>query len=84
MDPISGGMMAAQALGGVANVVGGLIGGRKRRREQRRAKAEMNAMKQQYMGLDTSNLYANLENTAEDLTVNTQACLLYTSPSPRD
>ena len=73
MDPISGGMMAAQALGGVANVVGGLIGGRARRREQRRAKAEMNAMKQQYMGLDTSNLYANLENTAEDLTVNTQA-----------
>jgi len=73
MDPISGGMMAAQALGGVANLVGGLIGGRKRRREQRRAKAEMNAMKQQYMGLDTSNLYANLENTAEDLTVNTQA-----------
>ena len=66
-------MMAAQALGGVANVVGGLIGGRARRREQRRAKAEMNAMKQQYMGLDTSNLYANLENTAEDLTVNTQA-----------
>ena len=43
------------------------------RDRQRRAKAEMNAMKQQYMGLDTSNLYANLENTAEDLTVNTQA-----------
>lgn len=73
MDPITGAMMGAKALGGIANVVGGLIGGRKRRREQRRAKAEMNAMKQQYMGLDTSNLYANLENTAEDLTVNTQA-----------
>lgn len=73
MDPFTGAMMGAKALGGIANVVGGLIGGRKRRREQRRAKAEMNAMKQQYMGLDTSNLYANLENTAEDLTVNTQA-----------
>lgn len=73
MDPISGGMMAAQAIGGVANVVGGLIGGGARRREQRRAKREMEAMKTQYMGLDTSNLYANMENTAEDLTVNTQA-----------
>lgn len=73
MDPISGGMMAAQAIGGVANVVGGLIGGGARRREQRRAKKEMEAMKTQYMGLDTSNLYANMENTAEDLTVNTQA-----------
>lgn len=73
MDPITGGMMAAQAIGGVANVVGGLIGGGARRREQRRAKKEMEAMKTQYMGLDTSNLYANMENTAEDLTVNTQA-----------
>ena len=45
MDPISGGMMAAQAIGGVANVVGGLIGGGARRREQRRAKKEMEAMK---------------------------------------
>ena len=58
------------AAGGIA---GGLIGGGRRRAEQRAAAAEFNAMKARYNSLDTSNPYANLSNTFEDLTVNTQA-----------
>lgn len=61
---------AAQALGGIAQ---GLIGGRARRREQREAQNEFNRMKNRYSALDTSNPYANVTNTFEDLTVNTQA-----------
>ena len=61
------------AVGGLANIAGGLIGGRARRREQAAANRELQQMKNQYRNLDTSNLMANLENTAEDLTVNTQA-----------
>lgn len=61
---------AAQSLGGIAQ---GIIGGRARRREQRAAQAEFNAMKSRYEALDTSNPYANVTNTFEDLTVNTQA-----------
>mgnify|MGYP003120269240 CR=1 FL=1 len=73
MDPFSAIKMGGAALGGIANIAGGLIGGKKRRAEQRAAQAELNQQKQAYRGLDTSNLMANLENTAEDLTVNTQA-----------
>lgn len=58
------------AAGGIA---GGLIGGRKRRKEQEAAEAEFNAMKSRYQALDTSNPYKNVTNTFEDLTVNTQA-----------
>lgn len=60
----------AQGLGGIAQ---GIIGGRARRREQRAAQAEFNQMKSRYQALDTSNPYANVTNTFEDLTVNTQA-----------
>tara|TARA_Y100000592_G_C5376814_1_gene271392 strand:- start:224 stop:850 length:627 start_codon:yes stop_codon:yes gene_type:complete len=73
MDPFSAMKLGGAAVGGLANIAGGLIGGRARRREQRAAQKELNQMKQQYQNLDTSNLMANLENTAEDLTVNTQA-----------
>ena len=34
------------------------------------ARAEMEAQKEKYAAMDTSNLYANMENTMEDLTVN--------------
>lgn len=56
-----------------AGIAGGLIGGRKRRKEQAAAEAEFNAMKSRYQALDTSNPYKNVTNTFEDLTVNTQA-----------
>ena len=61
------------AVGGLIKMGAGLIGGRKRRREERAAQAEFNAMKDRYSQLDTSNPYENMGNAYEDLTVNTQA-----------
>ena len=57
---------------GVAGIASGLIGAGKRKREQRAAQAEFDTRKSQFEGLDTSNLYSNLENVYEDLTVNQQ------------
>jgi hypothetical protein len=62
--------MIGQIVGAVSGIAGGLIGGGKRRREQREAQAEYDANKQRFEGLDTSNVYADMENTMEDLTVN--------------
>ncbi len=42
------------------------------RRKQRKENAKMKALEAQYMNLDTSNPYMNMENTMEDLTVNQQ------------
>lgn len=57
---------------GIAGIAGGLIGSRGRKREQRAAQAEFDTRKGQFEDLDTSNLYTNLENVYEDLTVNQQ------------
>lgn len=69
--------LGAEAIGGaikgIAGIAGGLIGGRKRRREQAAAQRELDAAKSQYAAIDTSNPYKNVTNTFEDLTVNTQA-----------
>ena len=69
--------MGMQAIGGItkgiAGIAGGIIGGGKRRREQREAQKEYDINKARYENLDTSNLAANMENSYEDLTVNTQA-----------
>ena len=65
MDPVTGSMMAAQAVGGVVKAVGSLFGGGKRRREQRRAAAELAKRKSEYESIDTSNPYKNLTNTYE-------------------
>ena len=69
----SAGMIGA----GVGNVMQGLIGRKKRRRAQREAQRAYDQMLQQYRDLDTSNLYADVENpfaenVYEDLTVNQQ------------
>ena len=69
---ISPGMISA-GVQGLAGIAGGIIGSGKRKREQRAAQNEFNMAKANMMNLDTSNLAANLENTFEDLTVNTQA-----------
>lgn len=68
---ITGNPAVDQAIVGVGvNILGGLFGRKKRRREKRQALAEMKQMKAEYMNLDFSNPYANLENPYEDLTVN--------------
>lgn len=63
--PAAGALISAGA-----SILGGLFGRKKRRREKREALAEMKQMKSEYMNLDFSNPYANLENPYEDLTVN--------------
>ena len=70
-------MIPIGAIGGVVSgltgIAGGMIGSGKRKREQKAAQAEFNRNKARMEGADTSNLAKNMENTMEDLTVNTQA-----------
>lgn len=71
------GAQQASMIGGVVSGVGGilqgLIGGRKRRQEQRAAAAQLKERTDQYENFQFQNFYAGLENPYEDLTVNTQA-----------
>jgi len=69
MIPMGAVMSGVQGLMGIA---GGIIGSGKRKREQRRAQQEFQRRKAQFENLDTSNVYAGLENVYEDLTVNQQ------------
>ena len=61
------------AIQGLAGIAGGMIGSRKRKREQAAAQKEHDRLKARMEGADTSNLYKNQENVYEDLTINTQA-----------
>ena len=63
---------ALGAVKGLTGIASGIIGGGARRREQRAAQSEFDRRMADYQTLDTSNLYSNLENTYEDLTVNQQ------------
>ena len=65
--------MVGQLLGAGMSIASGLIGSGKRKAEMRAAQKEHDRRKSQYEQLDTSNVYANMENTMEDLTVNQQA-----------
>jgi hypothetical protein len=58
------------AVKGLAGIAGGLIGSGKRKRELRDAQTAYNRQMANFKNLDTSNAYANMENTMEDLTVN--------------
>jgi hypothetical protein len=60
-------------IGGAANMVGSMIGGRARRKEQKQANAEFAAQKAAFQDFTFSNPYAGLENVAEDLTINQDA-----------
>jgi len=60
------------AAAGVAQIGMALAGSGKRKREQKAAASELAQRKSDYEQMDTSNPYANMENTMEDLTVNTQ------------
>lgn len=63
---------ATAGVGGVAKLIMATQGRKGRIQEQNKAKAEMSSRKADYESLDTSNPYANMENTMEDLTVNQQ------------
>lgn len=65
--------MVGQILGGLTGIAQGAIGGRRRRRDQARAQKDLSRRKAQFENLDTSNVYANMENTMEDLTVDQRA-----------
>jgi len=65
-------MLGVAVVGGATQIGMALAGSRKRKEEQRQANMELAKRKAAFEGLDTSNPYANLENTYEDLTVNTQ------------
>ena len=67
MIPLALGLQAGV---GIANSI---IGHKKRKVEQKAAQADFDKSRAQYMNQDLSNPYANMENTMEDLTVNTQA-----------
>lgn len=58
---------------GGSKIIGSLIGGGKRRREAKRAQAELNQRKAAFENFQFTNTYAGLENVAEDLTINQQA-----------
>lgn len=65
--------MVGQVVGGLTSIASGIIGSGARKREARQAAAELARRKDKYEMLDTSNVYQNMENTMEDLTVNQQA-----------
>ena len=60
------------AASGLMQIGQGIFGGKKRRREERAAKAERDKYMDQFKQMDISNPYSNMENVYEDLTVNTK------------
>ena len=60
------------AASGLTKIGMALAGRKKRIQEQKSANAELKQRRDAYESLDTSNPYLNMENTMEDLTVNTQ------------
>lgn len=62
----------AQIAQGLAKTAGSLIGGGKRRREQRAANKELAQRKQAYEDFEMKNVHADATNPYEDLKVNTQ------------
>ncbi len=70
MGPVN---LAVQGVTALADVGMGIYGYRKANKEQKAAQGEFDRAKAQYMNQDLSNPYLNMENTMEDLTVNTQA-----------
>ena len=61
------------AIGVAAGAAKAISGGVKKKRAKQdaaEARKQMEAEKEKYAAMDTTNLYANMENTMEDLTVN--------------
>tara|TARA_R110002096_G_scaffold279589_1_gene473818 strand:+ start:187 stop:822 length:636 start_codon:yes stop_codon:yes gene_type:complete len=62
--------MIGKIVGGLTGIASGIIGSGKRKREQAASQLEFNTNKASFENQDTSNVYTNMENTMEDLTVN--------------
>ena len=75
--------MIGKVIGGLSGIASGMIGSGKRKREQRAAQADYDRRKADYENTDTSNVYANMENTMEDLTVNQDQAKFQTEQSPQ-
>jgi len=73
MSFLAVGALAVSAGIGVAKAINGASKKRKANKAHKEALKKMEADKERYMNLDTSNPYLNMENTMEDLTVNTKA-----------
>jgi len=65
--------MIGDILAGGVQAIGSTIGHRNRLAKRDKAQSAYDQSLQAYFGQDTSNIYANMENTMEDLTVNQQA-----------
>lgn len=64
---------AGGLVGGVASILSGIIGGGKRRKEQRQATEELNKRISEYQTFEFKNAYEDLENPAANLRVGLQA-----------
>jgi len=58
---------------GVAKAIQGGVQAKRAKEDVAKAKVELEKSRNMFSSLDTSNPYQNMENTMEDLTVNTQA-----------
>ena len=63
----------ASAIPGIAKGIGSLFGGRKRRREERRAQRARGQRMAQFEAMEFTNPYKDIENSFEDLRVATEA-----------
>tara|TARA_B100001123_G_scaffold119793_1_gene139380 strand:- start:5595 stop:6452 length:858 start_codon:yes stop_codon:yes gene_type:complete len=63
---------SAMASAGWTDLISSMIGGKKRRAEQRAANVEHQRMRQEYMSLDVEDPYRNMINPYENMTVNQQ------------
>ena len=71
-DPIHYSNSPMKFLGAVAQLAGGLIGRGKKKSDLKAANDQAQADKDAYRNMKITNPYEDLQNTAEDLTVNTQ------------
>ena len=65
--------MVGQVISGGVDIANSIIGSQRRKAEQQQAQGLYDSSMRDFRNLDTSNPYANMENTMEDLTVNRQA-----------
>ena len=73
MSFIMAGAAIVSAGVGVAKAIQGGVQAKRAKEDAKKAKAELEKSRNMFSSMDTSNPYQNMENTMEDLTVNTQA-----------